>query len=744
MEFRILGPLEVADGDRVIPLGGAKQRALLALLLLSANEPVSSDRLIDELWGEQSPESGRTALQVRVSQLRKALGGAGAAILTRAPGYVLRVEEEDQLDLHRFERLVREADEAEPVAAAAKLREALALWRGPALADLAYEAFAQPAIRRLEELRLASSEKRIDADLACGRHAELVGELETLVAEHPLRERPHAQLMLTLYRCGRQADALDAYQRARTHLSDQLGLEPGPALRGLEQSILRQDPSLQLAPVAADRSLLAVPLEAGMPLRRRGSALETSEGADLPVGVVTLLFSDIEGSTWLLQALGEAYGEVLAGHHRLLREVWPAHGGVEVDTVGDAVFVAFADPTQALGAAGAAQSALSAHTWPPGGEVRVRMGVHTGSPRVRDRNYWGIDVHYAAQLCSAAHGGQVLVSESTAGLVDAALEDLGEHALKNFPSPRRLFHLLVDGRGKDCFPAPRTRRSGKTNLPDQLSTFVGREGELVRLRGLLATARLVTLTGAGGVGKTRLALQVGAELLDGTGDGVWFVNLAPLADPALVATTLAKALGVSVQPGRDVLDALGDALSGREVLIVLDNCEHVVDAAATVVAGLLGRCPGVSVLATSREPLRIAGEHVYRVPSLSTPPEDVEDLSRVEDSEAVQLFTARAAQQRPGFAVSSENAAAVARVCRRLDGIPLAIELAAVRLRSMSIADLDARLDHRFSLLKAATRTAVPRQQTLLSLIDWSYDLLSEPERAVLMRLAVFASSGFA
>ena len=260
MEFRVLGPLEVADGDSLVPLAGA-QRALLALLLLSANEVVSSDRLIEELWGDRSPESGRTALQVRVSQLRKALGEWGGLVVTRAPGYVLRVDAE-QLDLVRFERLVAEAEGADPGVAASKLREGLSLWRGSPLADLGFESFAQPAIARLEELRLVAIEKRVDADLALGRHAEVVGELEALVVEHPLRERVRAQLMLALYRCGRQADALAAYQRARRELVDELGIEPSVSLRELEQSILRQDPALEPAPSVP---LVADVLEAPQP-----------------------------------------------------------------------------------------------------------------------------------------------------------------------------------------------------------------------------------------------------------------------------------------------------------------------------------------------------------------------------------------------------------------------------------------------------------------------------------------------
>jgi DNA-binding SARP family transcriptional activator len=311
MEFRILGPLEVAFGDDIIPLASAKQRALLAILLLSVNEVVSADRLIDELWGEHGPGSGRTALQVLVSKLRRALGDAGAPLITRPPGYVMRLERE-QLDLHRFEQLLRDADGAEPAIAAGKLRQALALWRGPALADLAYESFAQPAIGRLEELRHEALEKRIDADLALGRHAELVAELEGLAATHPLREGLRAKLMLALYRCGRQADALAAYQAARRTLFDELGIEPSLTLRELEQAILSQDPSLEIATAPApQRSLLVVPLTedaigallaVAVPLARR-PAKEL---------VLARLIDDRLGLSTATAALHEQRGRLLA------------------------------------------------------------------------------------------------------------------------------------------------------------------------------------------------------------------------------------------------------------------------------------------------------------------------------------------------------------------------------------------------------------------------------------------------
>ena len=461
------------------------------------------------------------------------------------------------------------------------------------------------------------------------------------------------------------------------------------------------------------------------------------------VGRVTMLFSEIEASTELMRAVGDDYGEILAIHHGLLREASTAESGTEIETHDDAFFAAFEDPRHAIRAAVSAQRALRIHAWLAGAEVRVRMGVHTGSLRVREQNYWGIDVRYVARLCAAASGGQVLVSAATAALVDVALEDLGEHAVRGFPSARRIFHLPIDGRGSDRFPPPDTLRSGRTNLPDQLSSFVGRERELADLRRLAAGERLVTLAGPGGVGKTRLALRVGADLLDGGGGGVWLVDLAPLVDPTLVALTAAAVLSVTVRPGEDVLDAIGGALADRELLVVLDNCEHLVDAAAQLVSALLARCPRVSIVATSREPLRVAGEHVYRVPSLSTPAQEIDDPACLSEYEAVQLFAARAGEQRRDFGLYAGNAATAGRICRRLDGIPLAIELAAVRVRSMSLGDLDARLGDRFALLTGGARTDPPRHHTLLELIDWSYRLLSEPERVVLARMSEFAASGF-
>ena len=747
MEFGILGPLEAVHAGQALALGSAQQRAVLAILLARAPEPVARDWLIDELWGERPPATAEHAVQVYVSGIRKALRSAGdeAAVRSSGSGYVLDVDPE-RVDARRFERRVSEARgalAADPARAGRLFEGALALWRGAPLAEFEQSEFARGEGARLDELHTAAMEGRAEAMLACGEHAEVIGELTGLVAADPLRERPRRLLMLALYRGGRHAEALAAYRDACAAL-DELGLQPGPELRRLEEAILRHDEALVGVNAAAFAGADADPaLVPDASARTDLPARADTAGARLPVGVVTLLFSDIEGSTRLARALGDRYEEVLGDHDRLLRRVWLEHLGVEVKTVGDSFFVAFADPDRALRAAVAAQTALGEHDWRDGHQLRVRIGVHTGSPRVRGRDYWGVDVNYAARLCAAAHGGQVLVSESTAALVDVELEDLGKHAVKDFPSARRIFHLPVDGRSSDCFPPPRTVGTGRTNLPDQVSSFVGRERELEELRGLLAGARVLTLTGAGGVGKTRLALRLGAELLDGSGDGVWFVDLAPLREPKLVDAAVAGVLGVAQRPGRPVLETLIEQFADRELLLVLDNCEHLIDATAAVAGGLVEHCRDMSVLATSREPLRIAGEQIYRVPSLSTPAEGVEDLGRLVASEAIALFVERATQQRPGFALTAENGSTIARVCRRLDGIPLAIELAVVRLRSLSVADLDTRLDQRFALLTGGSRTALPRQRTLLALIDWSYQLLSEAERAVLSRMSVFAASGF-
>ena len=521
MDFRILGPLEAIGDGRVVALDAAKPRALLAILLLHANEPVPSDRLIEDLWAGRPPATAPKVLQNYVCQLRKALGNE--VIVTRPAGYELHVEPA-RLDLHRFERLVTEARGAEPPFAAQSLREALALWRGPPLVEFANEPWAQGELGRLAELHLSALQDRIDADLALGRDGELVGELERLVAEHPLSERLRGQFMLALYRSGRQAEALAAYRAARALLVETLGIEPGVALRRLERAILVQDPVLDVSPVGPE---------------------------------------------------------------------------------------------------GARQSTPS-------------------------------------------------------------------------------------------------MRAGATS-------FVGRERELRELRALLTRAdvRLLTLTGAGGTGKTRLALEATAGVGDEFPDGVELVELAPIADPDLVAAAIADALGLAETVGKGLAEVLIANLRGRRALIVLDNFEQVLPA-GRLLAELLAGAPGVTLLVTSRAPLDVSEEWVYPVAPLQR-------------TEAVQLFVDRARDARPDFELTELNADSVTELCLRLDGLPLALELAAARIKLLSPADILIRLGRNLEQLKAEPGAGVPeRHRTLLTAIEWSFDLLTVEEQALFTSLAVF------
>jgi predicted ATPase/class 3 adenylate cyclase len=475
---------------------------------------------------------------------------------------------------------------------------------------------------------------------------------------------------------------------------------------------------------------------------------EVAHGVQRPSGTVTFLFTDIEQSTRMWETRREAMRVALARHDQLLRSVIESAGGYVFKTVGDSFCAAFSVAVDALAAAVAAQRALYAESWPQGLELRVRMALHSGSCEERGGDYFGPPVNRVARLQATAHGGQVVMSRVTADLVRddlperVALRDLGEHSLKDLGQPERVFQLDADGLQSDFPPlASLTNPALRHNLPSRASNFVGRERELADLRNLLNGTRMVTLTGAGGSGKTRLAIQLAAETVDGSDDGVWFVDLAPLADLGFVAGEVARVLGVVEEPGRPVTETLVDVLCDRSLLVVLDNCEHLIDGSAKLADRLLKTCPGVRILATSQEPLRIDGESLYRVPSLSLASSGAATADEVCECEAVQLFVDRATTSDPTFVLTKANAHKILAVCRRLDGIPLAIELAAARLRSMSLAAIEERLDDRFRLLTRGSRTALPRHQTLGALVDWSYDLLNVFEQTVLRRLSVFAGS---
>jgi predicted ATPase/class 3 adenylate cyclase len=463
------------------------------------------------------------------------------------------------------------------------------------------------------------------------------------------------------------------------------------------------------------------------------------------------LFTDIEGSTALLRRVGDGvYAQVLAGHHALIRSALAAHDGSEVDTQGDAFFAVFSSPRACVVAVLEMQQAFEAHAWPAGVRVRVRMGVHCGEAARTAAGLVGLEVHRAARVAAVGWGGQVLVSEAAAVLVrdwlppGAALTDLGTHRLKDLGRPERIFQLYAAGLPAE-FPPLRSLGSPvlPNNLPAQLSTFIGREREVAEVRALVESCRVVTLTGAGGAGKTRLGLQVAAELLDGSGDGVWLTELAAVTDQDAVAAAISEALQLAARPGRPVLEALLDALTAQDVLIVLDNCEHLIGGCAKTAEAILRGCLRVHLLATSREPLGIGGETIYRVPSLSLPGPEDSGLPAAGSSDAVALLVERARAHGVALSVDEQAGPVVVSVCRRLDGMPLAIELAAARLRSMSLAELHDRLDQRFRLLTGGSRTALGRQQTLRAAVDWSYSLLTGAEQVLLGRLSVFAG-GFA
>jgi predicted ATPase/class 3 adenylate cyclase len=464
---------------------------------------------------------------------------------------------------------------------------------------------------------------------------------------------------------------------------------------------------------------------------------------ELPAGTLTFLFSDIERSTRHLQELGAAWSGALENHHRLMREAIAEHAGTEVDTAGDSFFAVFATAPDAVRAALAAQRSLGAHPWPGGAAVRVRMGLHTGSATIVAGGYAGLDVHRAARIMAAAHGGQVLLSGVTRALAATALgdgvttRDLGEHRLKDLDAPEHLHQLVGPGLATD-FPPLRTADAVRIHVPAQPTSFLGRERQIGEVSTLLEAARLVTLTGPGGTGKTRLAIECATRLADQFPDGVWFVPLAPIVDPDLVPMAIAQALSAPEHPGRPALERVLDQIGEQQMLMVLDNFEQVTDAADSV-AGLLAGAPRLRAIVTSRFVLHLSAEHEYPVPPLDAPDvRHLPDPARLTQYEAVALFVERAKAARPDFAVTNENAPAVAEICVRLDGLPLAIELAAARVRLLTPQAILDRLGDRLGLLTEGPRDVPERQRSLRGAIEWSYDLLDPGEQRLFAALSVF------
>jgi predicted ATPase/DNA-binding SARP family transcriptional activator len=723
VELRLLGPLELVGPAGPVALGGPKEQGVLAVLALSANEAVSEGALIDAVWGDEPPPSATKVLQNNVLRLRKTLAaaavdpGVALAIEKRPGGYALVIRR-DAVDVFVVDGLAAAAraalDRRNPAKASALLAEALADWRGPALIGLELLPFASGATARLTEQRLMLEELRADAELALGHHAELIPELQTLTAAEPLRERFWAQLMIALHRSGRQAEALRAFQDLRRVLDEELGLAPSAALVDLEREIATDSPAL------------------------------ASQG-ELPSGFVTFVITDVEGSTRLFQSLGDRYVELLAGYHELVRDAFAEQGGIIVKSEGDGVLAAFADARDALVATGAVQLRLHEGATGVAPLLKVRIGVQSGDATPRDRDYVALAVHHASRICQAASGGQTLVGGAAARAAASflapplSLVDLGVHALRDFGGDEHLYQL-DHAELPSAFPPLRTVASTPHNLPRLRTSFVGRTEEMAEIATLLDRSGVVTLVGPGGVGKTRLAIEVGFVALAAFPHGVWLVDLVDVTEPDAVPEVLAGVLGVGDEPGKTTLESVCSALRGRHALLILDNCEHLIDAAADVAERVAIACPRVAVLSTSRESLRIDGEVPWRLTPLSAPDPDVP--VRLRDAvrhDAVALLVDRAAAAAGGTAFADSDAQALATIAWRLDGIPLALELVAARIGDLGPNEVAEQLDQAMPLLTSGRRTAAPRHRTMEAAIEWGHALLSEDEQALLRHLAAFA-----
>ncbi|MBI2777836.1 MAG: adenylate/guanylate cyclase domain-containing protein [Chloroflexi bacterium] len=489
------------------------------------------------------------------------------------------------------------------------------------------------------------------------------------------------------------------------------------------------------------------------PLANRGATLpDDRPGISAPPS--SFLITDIEGSTRLWEEQSAAMGPALALHDRVLRSAVEGHHGIVVKTMGDGLLAIFDDPIAAIGAALAAQRGLRDMEWGPTGPLRVRMAIHVGPAEARDGDYFGPALNRAARILAIGHGGQVLLSATAAVLArdqlpaSVDLRDLGSHRLRDLDRPEQVFQLDVPDLPREYAPL-RSLSTRRSNLPLQLTSFVGREREVAELQALLARHRLVTLIGVGGTGKTRLMIEVAGHVADSFPDGAWLAELAPLTDALQVPSEVARALGAPEVAGIPTMAVLATFLADKELLLLLDNAEHLVDGVATVAERLLAAAPRLRILATSREALTVPGEAVLQLQSLSCPAspsnplggldDEAPDLDAAAGTEAVRLFVERARAVDPMFTLEKGNVGPISEICRRLDGIPLAIELAAARASAMSPDDIAKRLGDRFRLLAGGRRTAVPRQQTLHALIDWSWDLLTDADRQLMRRLSVFA-----
>jgi predicted ATPase/DNA-binding SARP family transcriptional activator/class 3 adenylate cyclase len=736
LEVRLLGPVSLAIAGREVVIRSPKQRVILAMLALSPR--VTVDAMADTLWRDTAPASVAATVHTLVSRLRRTFQDAGGGITIRSEGagYVMDVDP-DRVDIHRFEAAVtsgrRCLAEGSPADGVRWLRDALSLWRGPAMDDVSDRDFARAAATHLDEARLRVGEELAEAQLTCGSPAEALEVIEPLVARYPFHERLRALQMVALYRLGRQADALAAFQDLRRCLGEELGLDPTPALGALERQILLQAPELDLAP--ADPS--------GQTDLPEGQGVPAGEQAAL-TGTLAFLFTDIESSTGRWEIDRAAMAADLARHDEVLQEAVTGQGGRRFTHTGDGLGAAFPTAAAAVSAAVAGQIALAAVAWSGTAPLRVRMAIHAGAAEARAGTFLGPTLNRTARLLDVARGGEILCSQTAADLAqdelppEVNLAGRGERRLRGLSRPESIWQVLHPAL---TGPAPPPEPTPAPAHPEaSLTSFVGRAPELAELSALLSEARLVTISGVGGAGKTRLALELAARYGLSYADGATVVELAPIGVDRPLAGVVLTALGLDAggPSAAAAEERLDQALAERHLLLVLDNCEHVLRSVAMLVDRVVSQCPRVTVLATSREVLSVPGEAAWAAPGLSLPPESPTDPAELDGSDAAALFIARARVAQPGFGVTPANVAAVAAICWRLDGLPLALELAAARVRVLGAAQVAAHLDDRFRLLTGGLHSTTSRHQTLAACMDWSYEALPKAEQNLLRRLAVF------
>jgi predicted ATPase/DNA-binding SARP family transcriptional activator len=698
----------------------------LTLLGLRCPQVVSPSELVEVLWGDHPPRTAAKTLQTYISALRRQL--PAGSIQTSPGGYRLGFDPED-IDTTGFQQKVREGvralDEGDPGGARTALSEAVAMWRGEPLADVHIWPVAAAEKARLEELLRSAQDALVDARLALGEHGTLIGDLEAAVAAEPLRERRWEQLMLALYRAGRQSDALRAFQRLRRVLVDELGLEPGRAAQELEAAILAHDPALT-------------------PGLRSSATRSYPGGQTLPTGNVTFVFTHVEGATDLARLLDVRYPQILEEQREIIGAAMASLRGANADAKGDVCLFAFSDAVAAVSACLDAQRQLAAHAWPPDGKLRVRMGVHSGVAAPTERGeYLSVAVHQAQRIMAAGHGGQILCSATTAGLIrlelphPAGVVDRGAFLLAGFDEPERIFQVIHPDL-ESAFPPLRASPASSHNLPDVRTSFLGRDVDLQAVSNLLRRSRLVTIVGPGGVGKTRLAIEAASRQVSQFDSGIRLADLSPVEDSEAVVTTIAGAFGVRARPGANPLEALCRTLAGGASLLILDNCEHVAGAATLAVEGVLDGVSGLTVLATSRQPLGVAGEQTWRLSPLRLPDRDA-GADEIAASESVQLFVERARLTRPDFVLNAANECTVATICRVVDGLPLALELASARVAAQPLPDLASRLSEGLDDLRNRHQGNEDRHTTLEATMAWSYRRLVDEEAALLRSLSVFA-----